>query len=80
MSVLSLVTARREAERSMVMRVTQEDEDRVKRIWDAAMARDFGKGGHYISVAVLIVHWAEALDQDLNARSEVTKSSITSKR
>ena len=48
---------------------------RMQAIWNDAMSFGLNQAGDYISVSVLIVHWAEALDEDLDARSEVAERS-----
>jgi hypothetical protein len=46
--------------------------DNMRQHWNDIVCREFDLPDHYQSVAVLLIHWAERLDQDLNCRGEVS--------
>ncbi|KAK4900294.1 hypothetical protein LTR27_002518 [Elasticomyces elasticus] len=45
--------------------------DQMREIWETVMHAELRVSDHYSNVAVLILHWAEALDKDLKVASEV---------
>lgn len=51
--------------------VVQEVDARIRRTWDKTKGAELGMSNHYTSIAVLIVHWAKNLDEDLKSWKEV---------
>lgn len=58
--------------------VIQEVDARIRQAWDKTKCAELGISDHYTSVAVLIIHWARHLDEDLKSWKEVRHPSITS--
>ncbi|KAK5725160.1 hypothetical protein LTR17_013196 [Elasticomyces elasticus] len=52
--------------------MTENLSTRVKSIWNNVMSDKLGAPAHYTDIAVLILHWAASLDEDLNTHTEVT--------
>ena len=49
----------------------EEEDARMRQCWDKTLRTEIGMCSHYTHVAVLIVHWARELDEDLRCWEEV---------
>ncbi|KAK5728872.1 hypothetical protein LTR15_002013 [Elasticomyces elasticus] len=54
------------------MSMTEDLSTRVESIWNNVMSDKLGAPPHYTDIAVLILHWAASLDEDLRTHTEVT--------
>jgi hypothetical protein len=52
-------------------REIENQDARMRKAWNKVMSVELGTPDHYVSVAVLIIHWSESLDHDLNTSIEV---------
>jgi len=57
---------------SEVVPNANEANDSMREHWNETVCKEFDLPDHYQSVAVLLIHWTERLDRDLNCRAEVS--------
>jgi hypothetical protein len=66
----------------MIARVDQDEEvvsgdaervdDAMRQQWKTAVCKEFNVPSHYQSVAVLLIHWAQRFDEQLQCGAEVS--------
>lgn len=51
--------------------IIESNDTRMRQRWNKTKCAELGVPDHYTSIAVLIIHWAIELDEDLNCWEEV---------
>jgi hypothetical protein len=63
--------ARVDQDKEVVARDAERVDDAMRQHWKTAVCKEFNVPSHYQSVAVLLIHWAQRFDEQLQCGAEV---------